>query len=107
MGQAEEVGLVPFPSFLFHGGDSKGHLSVVNILNTEICLRVCFSVELKLWHGCSFCFYSKSPICKQVLFLEHIHKSDDINLGTQLANTTGYIVLYYNRFIILYTQIIL
>ena len=53
------------------------------------------------------CFFSKSPIYKQVLFLEHIHKSDDINLGTQLANTTGYIVMYYNRFIILYTQIIL
>ena len=49
MGQAEAVGLVPF-SFLFQGGDSKGRLSVLNILNTEICLRVCFLVELGLWH---------------------------------------------------------
>ena len=55
--------------------------------------------------------YSKSPTCEQVPFCEHVCKSN-LNIKSNRVslryppNTIGYITLYSNRFIILFTQII-
>ena len=50
--------------------------------------------------------YGKSPTYKGALFPEHVHKSIRVGLGTQLAATISYIVLYCDRFIILFIQIV-
>ena len=51
--------------------------------------------------------YSKSPVYKQVPFREHVCKSNLYIKSNRVSirypsNTIGYIVLYCNRFIILF-----
>lgn len=47
-----------------------------------------------------------SPLHTRSSVPENVHKSIRVGLGTQLATTISYIVLYCDEFIILFIQIV-
>ena len=71
--------------------------------------------DLEIWQNnllypvCLVSLHTKSPTYKQVPFWEHVHKSNlfisQTNQPKYPVNTVSYIVLYCNRFIILFIPI--